>query len=133
MQVIQTSVLLKYRSLFSFLQRKAPSVGQEIQRSYVGAARVYFETGFRRYSRSLGWIKVRLLCGWRSCKTNFICKARTVEKLESIVAAAAVTDNDGNTDAQRLVYANIDGPGVTLAYMADDKNHVCGIIVSTMI
>jgi hypothetical protein len=58
MQVLQTSVLLKYRPLFSFLQRHAPNVGLEVQRSYVGAARVYYETGFRRYYRSVGWIKV---------------------------------------------------------------------------
>lgn len=60
MQVMQTSVLLKYKPLFAFLQRQAPNVAQEIQRSYVGAARVYYETGFRRYARSLGWIKVRV-------------------------------------------------------------------------
>lgn len=58
MQVIQTSVLLKYRPLFAFLQRQAANVAHEIQRSYVGAARVYYETGFRRYARSLGVIKV---------------------------------------------------------------------------
>jgi hypothetical protein len=61
MQVMQTSVLLKYKPLFAFLQRQAPNVAQEVQRSYVGAARVYYETGFRRYARSLGWIKVRLV------------------------------------------------------------------------
>lgn len=60
MQVIQTSVLLKYRPLFLFLQRKASPVASEVQRAYVGAARVYYETGFRRYVRSLGWIKVSL-------------------------------------------------------------------------
>lgn len=62
MQVIQTSVLLKYKPLFSFLQRQAPNVAHEVQRSYVGAARVYYETGFRRYVRSLGWIKVNYFC-----------------------------------------------------------------------
>ena len=58
MHVIQTSVLLKYSSLYSFLRRHAPAVANELQRSYVGAARVYYETGFRRYVRSLGVIKV---------------------------------------------------------------------------
>ena len=58
MHVIQTSVLLKYSSLYSFLRRHAPAVANELQRSYVGAARVYYETGFRRYLRSLGVIKV---------------------------------------------------------------------------
>jgi hypothetical protein len=58
MQVIQTSILLKYHPLFAFLQRQAPNVAHELQRAYVGAARAYYETGFRRYVRSLGWIKV---------------------------------------------------------------------------
>ncbi|KAF8195726.1 Sac2 family-domain-containing protein [Mycena galopus ATCC 62051] len=102
MQVMQTSVLLKYKPLFAFLQRQAPAVAQEIQRSYVGAARVYYETGFRRYARSLGWIK-----------------ARTVEKLETIV----LSERDLAVDAERLAYSKIEGPGVTLAYMADDKAH----------
>jgi len=61
MQVIQTSVLMKYKTLFSFLQRQAPNVAQEVQRSYVGAARMYYETGFRRYVRSLGWIKASIM------------------------------------------------------------------------
>lgn len=57
MQVLQTSVLLKYRPLYEFLQNNAEDVAKEIQRSYVAAVRVYYETGFRRYIRSLGWIK----------------------------------------------------------------------------
>ena len=32
----------------------------ELQRAYVGAARLYYETGFRRYARSLGVIKVKI-------------------------------------------------------------------------
>ena len=40
-----------------FLQHHALDVAQEVQRSYVGAARVYYETGFRRYTRSLGVLK----------------------------------------------------------------------------
>jgi vacuolar protein sorting-associated protein 52 len=59
MQVIQTSVLLKYSPLYAFLQRHASNVAHELQRSYVGAARMYYETGFRRYARSLGVIKVK--------------------------------------------------------------------------
>ncbi|OBZ70084.1 Vacuolar protein sorting-associated protein 52 A [Grifola frondosa] len=74
MQVIQTSILLKYRALYAFLQRHAAGVAHEIQRAYVGAARTYFETGFRRYLRSLGWIK-----------------ARTVETANTIVAGAERT------------------------------------------
>lgn len=60
MQVIQSSVLLKYRPLYTFLQRRAQNVALEFQKSYIAAARVYYETGFRRYTRSLSWIKVNL-------------------------------------------------------------------------
>ncbi|KAF9076804.1 vacuolar sorting protein [Rhodocollybia butyracea] len=105
MQVMQTSILIKYQPLFAFLQRQAVPVAHEIQRSYVGAARVYYETGFRRYARSLGYIK-----------------ARTTEKFETIVNEAEKLDN-APVDVVRLSNAQFDGPSVTLAYMADDKTH----------
>ncbi|KAJ7129514.1 Sac2 family-domain-containing protein [Mycena epipterygia] len=104
MQVMQTSVLIKYKPLFAFLQRQAPNVAHEIQRSYITAARVYYETGFRRYARSLGWIK-----------------SRTVEKLETIVLSER--EREMTVDTERFAYAKIEGPGVELAYMADDKTH----------
>lgn len=58
MQVLQTSILIKYRPLYEFLQSQAKDVSREIQSAYVAAARVYYETGFRRYTRILGWVKV---------------------------------------------------------------------------
>ncbi|KAJ3710382.1 vacuolar sorting protein [Lentinula raphanica] len=105
MQVLQTSVLLKYRPLFAFLQRQAAPVAHEIQRSYIGAARVYYETGFRRYARSLGYIK-----------------ARTTEKFELIVNELEKSDDDP-VDLERLSNSQFDGPSITLAYMADDKTY----------
>ncbi|TFK75767.1 Vps52-domain-containing protein [Pluteus cervinus] len=101
MQVVQTSILLKYAPLFAFLQRQAPGVATEVQRSYVGAARLYYETGFRRYARSLGWVKTR-----------------TTEKFTTIASG-----DEAQLDFDRLENAKIDGPSVTLAYMADDKAH----------
>jgi hypothetical protein len=123
MAVLQTSILLKYQLLFGFLQRQAPTVAHEVQRSYVGAARTYYETGFRRYSRTLGWIKV-CLRGWSvTVIGSSIRQARTTDRLESI--ATAINDHgDTKVDLDRLVHAHIDGPGVTLAFMADDKSHV---------
>lgn len=58
MQVLQTSVLVKYRPLYEFLLVHAEDVAKEIQHVYIATARVYYETGFRRYTRSLGWLKV---------------------------------------------------------------------------
>lgn len=105
MQVMQTSIFVKYRALYGFLQRQAPNVASEVQKAYTSTARTYYETGFRRYVRSLGWIK-----------------ARTPEKPESIISGNG--DNSGpSLDQDRLAYAKMDGPSVILAYMADDKTH----------
>lgn len=105
MQVMQTSIFVKYRALYAFLQRQAPNVASEFQKAYTGTARTYYETGFRRYVRGLGWIK-----------------ARTPEKSEPIISGNG--DNGGPyLDQDRLAYAKIDGPSVILAYMADDKTH----------
>ncbi|KAH7914389.1 vacuolar sorting protein [Hygrophoropsis aurantiaca] len=103
MQVIQTSIFMKYRSLYTFLQRQAANVAQEIQKSYVVVARTYYETAFRRYIRSLSAIK-----------------ARTTEKLEPIVSGE---QHGSSLDEGRLAYAKMEGSSVILAYMADDKAH----------
>ncbi|KAG6869319.1 hypothetical protein C0993_000072 [Termitomyces sp. T159_Od127] len=125
MQVLQTSVLLKYAALFAFVHRQAPDVAHEIQRSYVAAARVYYETGFRRYIRSLTWIKVPLFLRLVSNADVSPPQARFVEKHEPIVASERA--QDAQVDLERLAYAKIVGPGVTLAYMADDKSHTAPI------
>ncbi|SJX61630.1 related to VPS52-component of the Golgi-associated retrograde protein complex [Sporisorium reilianum f. sp. reilianum] len=60
LQVLQTSILLRHhRPLYAFLARQMPRVAIDVQRSYVAAARLYFETAFRRYARSLGVIRKR--------------------------------------------------------------------------
>lgn len=103
MQVIQSSVLLKYSPLFGFLQRQAPAVANELQRAYVGAARLYYETGFRRYARSLSYIK-----------------ARTPEKFEPI---ASIDERESELNLSRLQHAKIDGPGATMSFLADNKTY----------
>lgn len=47
-------------------------------------------------------------------------KARTVEKFETLVNI----QSDAGINLERLQHSKIDGPGVTLAYMADNKTHV---------
>ncbi|KAI0251297.1 vacuolar sorting protein [Lactifluus subvellereus] len=106
MHIVQTTVFLKYRPLYTFLMRHAANVATEVQKAYVAAARVYYETGFRRYMRSLGWIK-----------------ARTIEKDPGLVSGLDGPERQTDTYLERLSYARIEGPGVTLAYMADDKTH----------
>ena len=110
--VLQTSVLLKYQPLFAFLQRHAPPVALEVQRAYAGAARTYYETGFRRYARTLTQVLTRF-----PDRPDLIASATT----------PIVQDAKGSSlvDVARLSNASIDGPPVTLAYQADDKGFVC--------
>ncbi|KAF8842691.1 Vps52-domain-containing protein [Paxillus ammoniavirescens] len=105
MQVLQSSVFLKYYALFGFLKRQAEPVAKEIQESYIVTARTYYETSFRRYIRSLGWLR-----------------ARVSEEFETISTMSGQT-NDIRIDHERLTYAKVEGPSVVLAYQADDKAH----------
>jgi hypothetical protein len=75
MHVIQTTVFLKYRPLYGFLLRRAANVATEVQKAYVAAARTYYETGFRRYMRSLGWVKVSVHV--RSSQAPFVLRCHT--------------------------------------------------------
>ncbi|KAH9918199.1 vacuolar sorting protein [Epithele typhae] len=104
LQVLQTSVWMKYRPLFVFLQEHAANVANEVQRTYISTVRTFYETGFRRYLRGLGWVK-----------------ARVVEKAEPITSGIDVPQTPGH-DPGRLAYAKVDGPSVTMAYVAEDKN-----------
>lgn len=104
MQVLQTSVLLKYQTLFGYLDRHHPNVASELLRAYTGAARTYYETGFRRYIRSLATIKGR-------SGEPFELIGSTSERVEA------------SLKVESLEYGSLDGPAVTMAFLADDKNY----------
>lgn len=53
-------------------------------------------------------------------------QARVTEKFESI-ATMSTEDDSIHVDFERLTYAKLDGPGVILAYQADDKAHVSAL------
>jgi vacuolar protein sorting-associated protein 52 len=59
LQILQSSLFLnKYLPLYRFLQRNAAATAEEIKVGYINCAKQYYETGMRRYTRSLGWIRV---------------------------------------------------------------------------
>lgn len=109
--VLQTSLLLKYQPFYAFLLRQSPKTAKQVERGYVNAARGYYETALRRYTRALALIK-----------------ARTVEKTELIGSATSEVGVNGFKEVyERLKYADIDVDdegGAILAYMADDKDYV---------
>jgi vacuolar protein sorting-associated protein 52 len=53
-----------------------------------------------------------------------IAQGRTTEKDPGLVSGLDSPETQTGTPLERLSYARIEGPGVTLAYMADDKTHV---------
>ena len=57
--LLQSVLLTSQRPLYGFLARHAPRVAIDVQREYVGRARLYFETGFRRYARALAGARDR--------------------------------------------------------------------------
>jgi hypothetical protein len=103
--------LLKYQPFYAFLLRHAPKVAKQVERGYVTAARSYYETALRRYTRSLG-----------------VIKGRTVEKTELIGSGTSDIGASGYKEVyERLKYAELDVDdegGAILAYMADEKEYV---------
>ena len=51
-------------------------------------------------------------------------QARTTEKAESITSGLTDATQSPEYDPSRLAYAHVDGPSVSMAYMADDKGYV---------
>lgn len=112
-QIHQSSVLLpNYQVLYRFLATHAPRVAAEVQRAYINAARLYYETAFRRYVRELK----RILARWREPATT-LANAYTIDEGRSGVTAHAPC----GYELDRVRYARIDdAPRVVLAYMAED-------------
>nr|ODN91891.1 hypothetical protein L203_01145 [Cryptococcus depauperatus CBS 7841] len=109
--VLQTSILLKYQPFYSFLQRQSPRIAKQVERGYVDAARAYYETGMRRYTRSLTQIR-----------------QRTVDKVDPIGYVAAESMSSGPEEEirrvyERLEFANLEEGGVILSFNADDKEY----------
>lgn len=117
--VMQTSLLLKYQPFYSFLLRQSPRHAKQVERGYVNAARSYYETAMRRYTRALSTIR-----------------ARTPEKLEligvvSAEEAAEPVDRTPQSAKQtygKLKFAELnmedDEGAVVLAYTMDNKETV---------
>ena len=101
--VLQTSLLLKYERFYRFLSDQEPRLAQEVQRGYANAARSYYETAFRRYTRTLALILTRPHNG----NPSGVSSRRGKQWLDR-----DVFDQDDSTEP------------VVLAYMADNRDFV---------
>lgn len=134
MPILQAVLLKSYRPLFMFLSHHAPRVAIDVQRAYVAAARLYFETGFRRYERSLGHLRDREKSKRGESSTSSISFIDPVGKTAGLSAFGNLSGTSSSTttnvsdpwapDISHLDNAKIaDGPAVTLAYLADDSSY----------
>lgn len=103
LQIRQSSVLLpSNQPLYHFLATYAPRAAAEVQRAYVNAVRLYYETAFRQYTRELRRIHSR----WHE----------PVAPLGQFGTPFAL---------ERIESARPDGAApVVLAYMAEDSSYV---------
>ena len=128
LQVLQTSILLKHhRPFYAFLARQMPRVAIDVQRNYVAAARLYFETAFRRYARSLGTIKAR----WTESPFPLITDAPGTSSKSLGAGAAAMGKFSPN--ASHPSYPRYPDPPLTCShhslsvpYRVDAAGHKCG-------
>ncbi|GAA5823300.1 hypothetical protein JCM3770_002190 [Rhodotorula araucariae] len=118
------ATLLSLKPLFDFLRRHAARQAHEFQKAYAQTARWYLETAFRRYIRALEKIRTAHA-------------AVPVEPIGSVAgvadALALLNQRKATSPAGRaaesaptptsvaLDNAQIDGPGVILAHMANDR------------
>jgi hypothetical protein len=123
--VMQTSLLLKYQPFYAFLVRQSPRQAKQVERGYVNAARGYYETAMRRYARTLTQVRLR---------TPQTPDLIGVVFADEVAAAAVVTKTPDAIKEQyeHLMYADLDidsdEGAVILAYMADDKDLVSGVM-----
>lgn len=136
LQVLQTSVLLAHHQpLYAFLARQMPRVAIDVQRAYVAAARLYFETGFRRYVRSLGQIRKR---GYKDAVGSGSGTIADAPASSGGIASLLGGGGSGKgakgkaadpylTDPARLANAALSddesSPPVALGYMGDDASY----------
>jgi vacuolar protein sorting-associated protein 52 len=132
MPILQAVLLKSYRPLFMFLSHHAPRVAIDVQRAYVAAARLYFETGFRRYERSLGHLRDREKSKRGESSTSSLSFIDPAGKSAGLSTFGGLSGSSSSTttsdpwapDVSQLDNAKIaDGPAVTLAYLADDSSY----------
>lgn len=103
MPILQFSVLLPHNQpLYHFLAAHAPRAAGEVQLAYANAARLYYETAFRRYVRELR----RLLPRWTEATTT--------------VAAAVRHAPPFPTERLQFAQAHTAAAPAVLAYMSED-------------
>lgn len=125
-QMIQSSVLLKYLPFFTFLRRQAPKIAAEVQRAYVSSARTYYETSFRRYARALGQVKARATERVEYLGGNSATENVQAALINAKVIGAVPSEKKTEKKPFRVEhkYSRLEGEPVITLPQAEDPNFV---------
>ncbi|WWC71486.1 uncharacterized protein I206_105444 [Kwoniella pini CBS 10737] len=123
--ILQNNLLLKYQPFYEFLYKHNGKIAKTVERGYVNAARSYYETGFRRYARSLSLINSRNIE-----KSELIGTLSTSSDSSTIIGNGNSNGkgqwNDDDDNAEKLKFKDLDiedeDGSVVLGYMSDDKD-----------
>lgn len=135
LQVLQTSVLLPHHQpLYAFLARQMPRIAIDVQRAYVAAARLFFETGFRRYARALGQIHKRGYKKDHGMSSIVSVPSNSTGVLAGLFGGGGSTKTTAQgtdpylTESSRLAHSllsdNEEAPPVILGYMSDTATYL---------
>lgn len=145
LSILQTSILVKYRSFFAFLQRHAARAAHEVQKAYVSTVQWYYETGFRRYVRALERIRARSVAkedpigvaGNAESPLSESLQRCAIFELKAVTAIALLSRRnmtlgldsprasiDASTGQAQTSPSQAEDTGIILAYMADERDFV---------
>ncbi|KAG9321025.1 hypothetical protein KVV02_004986 [Mortierella alpina] len=116
-QIMQHSVLLKYKELNQFVMERHSEVAAEIRQTYANTLRWYFSNQFENYATGLEKLqsvigdKYEMLCADESARKGLFGTTKTLQQKTNVFAAGSRLDTLKNHDA-----------GLILIHVANEKN-----------
>ncbi|KAF9187799.1 Histone acetyltransferase kat2b [Haplosporangium sp. Z 767] len=116
-QIMQHSVLLKYKELNQFVMERHSEVAAEIRQTYANTLRWYFSNQFETYATGLEKLqnvvgdKHEMLCADESARKGFFGTTKALHEKINVFAVGSRLDTLKNHDA-----------GLILIHVANEKN-----------
>ncbi|KAF9388230.1 Vacuolar protein sorting-associated protein 52 [Podila verticillata] len=116
-QIMQHSVLLKYKELNQFVMERHPDVATEIRQTYANTLRWYFSNQFEHYAVGLERLqcivgdKYEMLCTDESARKGLFGTTKVLHQKANVFAVSNRLDTLRNNDA-----------GLILIHVANEKN-----------
>ncbi|KAF9968824.1 Vacuolar protein sorting-associated protein 52 [Actinomortierella ambigua] len=123
-QIMQHSVLLKYKELNQFVMERHSDVAMEIRQTYSNTLRWYFSNQFEKYLRGLEKLhspagdKHDMLCTEESSRKGLFGATKTLQSKTNVFAVGSRMDTLKNHDAGLILIHVANEKGLTYPYEA---------------